>query len=504
VLSLHLASLAYAHRPAVPLFADLELRLGPGWCGVVGPNGCGKTTLLRLVAGELTPDAGRVAVSPHGACIVYCPQEIDVPDAGVLALAAATDGVARRLHGALGLDPAELVRWPTLSPGERKRWQIAAALASEPAVLLLDEPTNHLAGDARMQLVAALRTHDGIGLLVSHDRALLNALCDATLRFRQDAVRWYRGAYDVARETWEREEREGRDAWDRARAEERPLERRLRERQMQKAQSMAALRTSKHLHGRHPNDKVARSAFKATRRRSKDVSLGREVKKLHHRLERHAQLRPEAPRDDLGRTMFVDWVPAPRPMLLSLDVAVLRAGERPVLRDVCVAVTRDARIRVAGPNGAGKTTLLRALVASASPATALLWLPQELSASEGRTLLDETRTLDRATRGRVLTIVAGLGVDPERLLASERPSPGETRKLVLALGLGRRVVGLVLDEPTNHLDLPAIERLEEMLAAYPGAIVLVTHDDAFAAHLTSRCWEIAGGRLREGASLSAR
>jgi len=240
---------------------------------------------------------------------------------------------------------------------------------------------------------------------------------------------------------------------------------------------------------------VARGAFKATRRRSKDVSLGREVRKLHHRLERHAARSPEAPRDDLGCALFVDWVPAPRPTLLTLVADTLRAGDRPLLHDVRVVVPRDARIRVAGPNGAGKTTLLRALAASASPAAPILWLPQELSATAGQALLAETRALDRATRGRVLTIVAGLGVDPEPLLASGRPSPSETRKLALALGLARRVVGLVLDEPTNHLDLPAIERLEEMLVAYPGAIVLVTHDDAFAARCTRTCWELAGGRL---------
>jgi ATPase subunit of ABC transporter with duplicated ATPase domains len=183
--------------------------------------------------------------------------------------------------------------------------------------------------------------------------------------------------------------------------------------------------------------------------------------------------------------------------VLSLQLAALAYAHRPA-----VPLFTDLELRlgpgwcgVVGPNGAGKTTLLRALVASASPGAALLWLPQELSATVGQALLDETCGLDRATRGRVLTIVAGLGVDPERLLASGRPTPGETRKLAFALGLGRRVVGLVLDEPTNHLDLPAIERLEVMLAAYPGAIVLVTHDDAFAARCTSTRWELASGRV---------
>jgi ATPase subunit of ABC transporter with duplicated ATPase domains len=98
-------------------------------------------------------------------------------------------------------------------------------------------------------------------------------------------------------------------------------------------------------------------------------------------------------------------------------------------------------------------------------------------------------------RGRVLSLVAALGVDPDRLLASAAPSPGEARKLALALGLGRHAWCLVLDEPTNHLDLPSIERLEEALVAYPGALVLVSHDDRFAGACTATTWRVTGGQV---------
>jgi ATPase subunit of ABC transporter with duplicated ATPase domains len=95
----------------------------------------------------------------------------------------------------------------------------------------------------------------------------------------------------------------------------------------------------------------------------------------------------------------------------------------------------------------------------------------------------------------VLSLVAALGSDPARLLASADPSPGEARKLCLALGLGRHAWALALDEPTNHLDLPTVERLEEALAAFPGAILLVTHDPAFAARCTVSRWKVGGGRV---------
>ena len=105
------------------------------------------------------------------------------------------------------------------------------------------------------------------------------------------------------------------------------------------------------------------------------------------------------------------------------------------------------------------------------------------------------RSLPPETRGRVLSILAGLGVDPDRLLASECPSPGEARKLWLAWGLAREVWAVVLDEPTNHLDLPSIERLEDTLAEYAGALLLVSHDDALARRVTTTRWAIEDGRV---------
>jgi ATPase subunit of ABC transporter with duplicated ATPase domains len=153
-------------------------------------------------------------------------------------------------------------------------------------------------------------------------------------------------------------------------------------------------------------------------------------------------------------------------------------------------------VRVHGANGAGKTTLLRALLAAARlPPERVLFLPQELTADDVRVLQDAVYGLPPAQRGHTLTLVSALGVDPARLLASCRPSPGEARTLAMAIGLARRVWALVLDEPTNHLDLPAVERLETMLSEFPGALLLVTHDDVLASRVARMRWSLVGGRV---------
>jgi ATPase subunit of ABC transporter with duplicated ATPase domains len=129
------------------------------------------------------------------------------------------------------------------------------------------------------------------------------------------------------------------------------------------------------------------------------------------------------------------------------------------------------------------------------PPERIFALPQDLSLDAGAALAAEIRALDRSTRGRLGQLVDALGIDPDRATASTAPSPGETRKLVLALGLVREPQLVILDEPTNHLDLDSIERLEGALIDYPGALIVVSHDTAFAGRLCATTWTLADSAL---------
>src|SRR5512138_1599320 len=191
--SLRAERLSFSFHDAAPIVSGAQLHLPAGFTGLVGENGAGKTTLLRLLAGELAPASGRVRADPDGALVVLCPQGVDAAGSDAAALAARDDAGAVRLRAALRLDPRDLARWDTLSPGERKRWQIGAALARDPDVLLLDEPTNHADADARAVLLGALRRFRGVGVVVSHDRELLDALTANTLRLVAGEARLWPG-----------------------------------------------------------------------------------------------------------------------------------------------------------------------------------------------------------------------------------------------------------------------------------------------------------------------
>jgi ATPase subunit of ABC transporter with duplicated ATPase domains len=489
-----------AYVASKPVLKEVSFALSPGFYGLVGVNGAGKTTLLRVLSGDLVPHEGCVRLRPAAATTVLCPQTVDELEDDVLDLAGRYDGAATEMKGRLGLEEDELERWPTLSPGERKRWQIAAALSREPDVLLLDEPTNHIDVSARARLLDALGRFRGVAVVVSHDRAVLERLPRAILRVHDAAVTMHPGRWSEAKAQWEATRRKREEAHATAKATVRAVERRLDAARRTQASCTSSLSASSRM--KNKNDHDARSMGRKVVAGWADARAGRAVEVLRNDLTRAEARVPRIERDaTLGGKIFASYERAPHAVLFHLDAPELRAGDHVVLRDVRLNIGREERVRVAGSNGAGKTTLLHALLRAKKRDERFLFVPQELEAETTRRLTDDLRASNDEERGRVLSIFSALGSDPERILARRRQdlaalSPGEARKLALAMGLGRHAWALVLDEPTNHLDLPTIERLESALVAYPGCIVLVTHDDAFAAAVTSRTVLVEEGTAR--------
>jgi ATPase subunit of ABC transporter with duplicated ATPase domains len=486
------ANLSFSYPDSVAIMRDANFQIATGFTGIVGPNGTGKTTLMRLIAGQLEPSSGSIHFD-SAATTILLPQTVEALTSEIARFASSCDGEACRLFGELALRREEIARWPTLSPGERKRWQVGAALWSNPDLLLLDEPTDHLDTEARDFLIAGLRRFCGIGIVVSHDRAMLDELCAYTVRVDRATARMWRGSYSEAKRSWEAEEHEQIAEHERVRQEHRTIVRRLadKRRMVSIAQDKVRAFNRRKKASDHEKTPMARTGASKARR---DVHV---LRVRSERIEEHlASFDFHKPK---GRALFVDYVAAPQNRVLGIDAGTIYAGQRPILREIHLSIMRGDKIRLAGPNGTGKTTLLKAMVERAHLALSrLLYLPQELSADEGAALAHAIHALNADDRARVLTLVAALGVDPERILASESPSPGEARKLKLAFGLGTQVWSMVLDEPTNHLDIPAIERLEDALSEYPGALLMVTHDDALAHRCTSIQWRIEDGRIVAG------
>ncbi|MDI3316034.1 MAG: ABC-F family ATP-binding cassette domain-containing protein [Bacillota bacterium] len=495
--------------------------------GVVGRNGGGKSTLLRLMAGELLPDEGSVRRRP-GLRVRYVRQEAGTADGrSAWERAEAAFAELRRLEAEMHrleielaegrASPADLERYglvqarfqsaggwsyrnrietvlrgvglaesrwrlPSreLSGGERVRLELAAALLDPGDVLLLDEPTNHLDLEAVAWLEEALQALPAAVVVVAHDRHLLDRVPSVTWEVAGGRLRTYPGGYSHYAELRRQEER-------RQEAEE----------------------------GRRRREAARLRAFIE---RNRAGQLARQAKSREKRLERllgesaggGASGREPGGVPRLGAAadrLAVAGALALRLERLSIGRGGYRAG--PFSAELRVG----ERVAVVGPNGAGKSTLLATLAGALEPLGGTLlpgpglrvtWLaqgrwPPELEAlPPERSLLDallELRPLDREEAHRWLARFGWPGETALRPLAGL--SGGERARLALLLALMEPCDLLLLDEPTNHLDLETREALERTLARLPAALVVVSHDRTFLTHVAGRLWLVEGGRIRE-------
>ena len=470
---------------ATALFENFDLHLPAGWTGIVGANGAGKTTLLRLAIGELTPRQGRVQ-GPSSA--LYCAQRTDEPPPQLDQFLAAAEAEACQLRGRLGVEEDWLARWDSLSHGERKRAQLGVALWRRPLVLAVDEPTNHLDLEAKALLSEALRTFQGVGLLVSHDRQLLDQLCRQCVFIDPPTARLRPGTFTQGMAQARLEEEQAHRQRDLAREERQRLEQESLRRREEAARSQA--RRSKC--GLDPKDHDARFKRNRARVSGKDGSAGKLLRQLDGRVAQ-AQERLEATKVkktyELG--IWMAGARSHRRALFSLPAGTLPLGEARYLRYPDLSMGPDQRLALTGPNGGGKSTLVRRIVQSLSlPAAQVVYLPQELPLNAAREVLDRVRALPRDQLGKLMSVVSCLGSRPQRLLETAAPSPGEARKLLLALGIVQTPHLIIMDEPTNHLDLPSIQCLEEALAQCPCGVLLVSHDLPFLGRLARTCWQL--------------
>lgn len=468
-----------------------------GWTGVVGPNGTGKTTLLRLMCGEFAPTSGSITPLVKG---VYCAQETERRPLEAEDFALDFSNEAMRIRRILNIDDDWIWRYDTLSEGERKRLQVAVALWQNPAVLALDEPTNHVDAPCRARLIEALSHYRGVGLLVSHDREMLDALTSQCLFLSSSTATMRPGNYSHGKEQEELEHATAVHERKTAKAELSRLQK------VKVARDVEASRADARRSKRNipKGDKDAKARIDLAIYTGQDGKAGkRSVQMDAHVAAAEKRLQEARVEKTYNSDVWLDAEPSKRRVLVELEKGLIRFGATSDSRGVTIpdlAVGPTDHIAVVGPNGAGKSTLIAELIRALPEDINCAYLPQELSSAQRQEQLQTLKKLPHAEQGRVLSIVALLNSDPGRLLSGEQASPGETRKLMLALDILSKPQIIIMDEPTNHLDITSTEALERMLAACPCALILVSHDQQFLEAATTMSWVITPGK--EGSQLT--
>ena len=474
---------------AEPLLGGVTAHFPEGaWTGIVGANGAGKTTLLKLAAGELAPTEGHIHQIGSAR---YAVQRTDAPPDDWLAFMDSWDPPAMDAWTLLGVEPEWTDRWDSLSHGERKRAQIAAALWRRPDVLALDEPTNHL-----------------VGLLVSHDRDFLDELCSQCLFIFPPRIVMRPGGVSAGMEQDRLEQTRAKEQHDSNAGKARRLQAAAQQRR--EAAEQSAARTNRLKRKKLPeNDHDGRAKRQLAKLTNKDGWGFSQSAALRTRAAK--LLAPDAAiRVDYEMGFWLeDSGKSSRNYVAELPEGEIDLGDGRTLVHPALSIRPDDRIALVGDNGLGKSTLVKKIVANANvPSEKLLVIPQEIGEEESQAIHADVKRLDRVPLGRVMTLISRLGSRPGRLLASTTPSPGEIRKILLARGVERGPHFIVMDEPTNHLDLPSIECLENALAETPCALLLVSHDERFLARLTVRRWQLTQSgntvRLTMGSSIPDR
>ncbi len=474
-----------------PLLDPADLSLPRGVTGLVGSNGSGKSTFLEILAGLRLPARGRVV--RHGT-VGFLPQATALRPgetaAGLLAAGSAPDWRVERALAAVDLAEIDLGRDArTLSGGEATRLRLARLLLEEPETLLLDEPTNHLDEEARHTVHGFVASFPGAVLVATHDRALL-ALADRIAELRGGRLRLYGGGWTgflearrTEREAAERGVRSAEQGLEAARS----AAREARERQARRTASgkRAALREGV--------PKMARGAMK----RSAEVTAGR-LKGVHgERVQAAvaslARARAELPDDPrIAVDLEATRVPARKRLVDADGLNVRLPGGWLWASPLSFDVVGPERIRLLGANGSGKSTLF-SLLAGRAPDAGVL----RVGASRVAVLDQDAAVLGRdGTLAEALRRLAPGRAEHERRLllgrfgfvqeAAGKPvsalSGGERIRAGLAALLASEQAPemLLLDEPSNHLDLAGLEAIAAALRAYRGALLLVTHDAAFA------------------------
>ena len=466
---------------AIPVFENLNLEFEQGWCCIVGSNGSGKSTLLKLISKELKYEEGTIKGND---LTHYCMQSTQDMPQNLEDFMATYTSKAFRIRDMLNINDEWLYQWDTLSFGERKRMQIAVAIFEEPDVLLVDEPTNHLDTKSKNIVLNALKSFKGIGILVSHDRELLDSLSTATIILKNQHIFSFKTTFSKAMNEYLTNMEFLEKNQSKQYSELKKLKKSIQTQHEKVTQSKK--RMSKKDLGK--NDKNSKTKIDLARFTGKDKNDGQELSKLK---AKQTKLVSNTVKTEKVFELGIEFhnTKAKNIFPIVINKNVLDLGETKKLSYEDLSIKEHEKIGIIGENGAGKSSFLNHLLSTVDLKDEYLYIPQEITQEESKELFDGINNLVNDKKGEIYTIVRKLGSDPIKLQDSFIPSPGEVRKLMIAKGLLESPSLIILDEPTNHMDLDSILSLEAALKEYNGTMIVISHDKIFLDAIVTNTWE---------------
>ncbi len=487
---LNLKNVSFSYQNSIKqLFNSINHSFSNGWTAIIGPNGCGKTTLLKLIEKSINPSSG--TISPNLTTFLckqdnieelpklfYDPDIINSPQ-------------THELLSKLEIKEDWGFKWDNLSGGEKKRCMVANAICTNSQVLLIDEMANHLDKYSMNLLSNELRKYNGIGIIISHDVDFLDSICQTTLILEPTKQNTQLFHFNTKPSVALKEKDLFINDLKKKKSENiKELNKLKKYREIEKNN----IQTSKKRLSKKnisPKDHSTAAKIDGARITGKDKKAGDKISTINSKINKKAkEVEGIASIRSHEIKIEIPSMKYHKSNILSLEENSIELYNNSlIINHPYLNIENNDRIIIEGNNGVGKSSFIKHIINHLKEKRINhYYIAQEYSSKERIKLKQDVLNLDKENQSIVISNAFLLGVNPEDIYNNEILSPGENQKLLYSLAFLNKTPLLILDEPTNYLDIVSIKALIEAINKYDGALIAVTHDKYFCSAIAKKIW----------------